>query len=88
MLMYMTFDNSPTEIEPVIADKATASTVWVNGYRHSRSGSNMKFHESWSDARNNLLSVAQSRLLAAKTAKSRAESTIAELKRMKQPEQP
>jgi hypothetical protein len=71
-------------IKNVSIDKETDKSVWINGNRHLKSCEYEQFHDTWDDAKNYLLSKAESQLICARRELEKAQGYMGNVKGLKQ----
>ena len=73
------------QIKPVIVDKFTAKSVWVDGARCARESEYYSFFPTWEEAQASLLKKAEFALAAQKRRVDQERSRLETVKRMKPP---
>lgn len=84
---YMTTCYARDEIKPVAVDKETDSSVWIDGRRRAKLSSYESFFDTWDDAHNYLIALAETDMVVAKGKLRGAQSRLGNIKGMKPPQE-
>ncbi|MFC0667045.1 hypothetical protein ACFSKY_22420 [Azotobacter chroococcum] len=87
MIKYKADDWLRPKVEIVECERATDSSVFVNGKRRAKESANERYLDSFDEAKSWLLDRADRRLQAARNALQRAQDQLGNIKGMKEPQQ-
>lgn len=90
MKMYRTIQHDiggpEAKIIEVEVDKFNDKSVWINGNRRSKMSSYENYFETWKQAHDHIISLAQSAVERSKDRLHRDRSTLGQIESLKQPE--
>lgn len=75
-----------TTITPVVVERESEASVWINGCRREKITQYDRHHDTWEEAQSHLLADAERQVKSAHTELDRAIALLNNVKGMKKPE--
>lgn len=82
---YRTVRWDAAKIQVVEIERETDNSIWINGSRQSKGSSHCRFHDSWEEARDHLMKLAEGKVSSLRNELERARSELGNVKGLKEP---